>query len=363
MKRVLLLTLDFPPRRGGVARYLCELCQYWQSRVFVVAPPEPGDKESDAKAPFTVKRRKLLFRYFWPRWTRAILVVMRELFRFNQLWVSHILPLGTVALFFRLIFRKEYLVFLHSMDFALATRNAQKSFLTKRILRHAKAVITNSNALAERVRQFAGDLEITVVYPCINPRLKIAAEGAFDQSKHKGTTLLTVGRLVGRKGHHQVLRAIALLADKRIRYNIVGLGMEYNSLIRHAQKLGVDQQVEFIQNASDQDLINLYREADIFVMPTEFKGSDIEGFGIVYLEAGIFGLPVVASNVPGVDEAVLNGRTGLLVEQENHEQVAEALKRLIDNEAERRQIGQTARERVLSEFLCEHQAQKLDQYL
>lgn len=363
MKRVLLLTLDFPPRRGGVARYLCELCQYWQSRVFVIAPHEPGDKESDAKAPFTIKRRKLLFKYFWPRWTKAILVVLPELFRFNQLWVSHILPLGTVALFFRLIFRKEYLVFLHSMDFALATRNAQKSFLTKQILRHAKAVITNSDVLAERVRQFAGELEITVVYPCINPRLKIAAEGAFDQGHRDGVTLLTVSRLVGRKGHHQVLRAIALLADKRIRYYIVGSGMEYNSLIRHAQKLGVDKQVVFFGDVSDQELVDLYRGADIFVMPTEFKGPDIEGFGIVYLEAGVFGLPVIASNVPGVNEAVLNGRTGLLVEPENHEQVAGALKRLVDNEAERRQLGQASRERVLTEFLSDHQAQKLEPYL
>ena len=370
MRRVLLLTLEFPPRRGGVARYLFGLAQYWKDQVFVVASPEPGSSEHDAKSPFKILRHQLLFKTFWPRWLPSVWFALKYSRQYDTLWVSHILPLGTVACFVSWILRKDYFVFLHSMDFALATRNSWKKFLTKQILKRATLVVSNSHALESRVKEFSGDsIKTLVVYPFVNPDMMRAnvQDGDIKTLKQENKiTLLTVGRLVGRKGHHQVLKAIAGLArtgGKQIQYNIVGSGLEYSAIIKHAQKLGIVPFVRFYQNVSDEDLPRMYAEADIFAMPTESKGPDMEGFGIVYLEAGLSGLPVIGSKLPGVDEAVLHGQTGILVEAGNTDKVAVAIKYLIDNPEARKRFGQAGRERVVQEFCCNDQAKKLTPYM
>ncbi|MFH1142211.1 MAG: glycosyltransferase family 4 protein [Candidatus Uhrbacteria bacterium] len=374
MRRILLLTLDFPPRRGGVARYLYGLAQYWKDQVFVVATPESGCQEFDSDSPFKIHRHQLLFAKFWPRWLPSIFYAFKYAKQYDTLWVSHILPLGTVAYFISLVLRKDYFIFLHSMDFALATRNGWKRWLTQQILNRATLVVTNSVALESRVKEFSKNpIKTLVVYPFVNldmiranvqPRLATNIVGE-SEDKEK-VILLTVGRLVGRKGHHQVLKALAGLArsgSNQIQYNIVGSGLEYSALIKHVQKLGIVPLVRFFQNVSDQDLPQMYAQADIFIMPTETKGPDMEGFGIVYLEAGLSGLPVIGSKLPGVDEAVIHGKTGILVEAGNTDRLAVAIKYLVDNPEARKMFGQAGRQRVIDQFCCDDQAKKLTPFM
>jgi len=366
MRRVLLLTLDFPPRWGGVARYLWGLADHWREQVSVLVPHEDGEEVNDKIASFPIERVDLYYKWFWPRWLKAFFLLVKRSRNFDTVWVSHVLPLGTVALLAKVLLRKDYLVFMHSMDFAMATRNGWKSILTRTILKKANLVVTNSQALADRAKEFESSIKTLVVYPSVNPDFTRAAV-TCEQTPADKPTLLTVGRLVGRKGHHKVLEAMVRLKNVsdnfNLRYLIVGSGMEYSSILKHVQKLDLESHVEFFQNVSHEELPNFYRAADVFVMPAENKGADQEGFGIVYHEAGLSCLPVIGSKLPGVDEAVLHGKTGVLVEAGNVDQLAAAIKYLVENEPIRKQLGQAGKQRILDEFTVKTQAEKLRPFM
>ncbi len=123
------------------------------------------------------------------------------------------------------------------------------------------------------------------------------------------------------------------------------------------EALGLSKRVRLITNAQDEDLAAYYQAADVFVMPTTKTSQDREGFGIVYLEAQLFSLPVVATNQPGVNEAVIDSETGLLIEDTPTALLA-ALERLQDVRL-RSRLGQQGRQRVLAQFTREQQMSKL----
>ncbi len=371
MKRLLLLTLDFPPRRGGVARYLFELAQFYKEEITVIATPEKGSEAIDVEAGFTVKRQRLLNDVGWPKWLRAFLPLLRFHKEFDVLIVSHLLPLGSVARWYHKLTKKPYIVILHGMDFALARRNAWKQNITRRILLDAHAVIVNSESLAREVLGFVKPRALVVMYPCLSHEIVKAAENIVRDDSVGGQLspgplrLLTVARLVPRKGHSHVLDALALLkSEQRIGafvYTIVGNGPQATALENHVKELGLTREVSIIQNADDAELTRAYKHADIFVMPTEHVGRDIEGFGTVYIEAAAFGLPSVASQLPGVDEAVINNQTGLLIPSSSVSDLADAIERLAADPALRLQLGDAARTRALAEFIPERQFSKLRQ--
>lgn len=354
MKRLLLLTIDYPPKRGGVARYLSEMAGYFGDEMEVV---DHG----------------LLFTHLWPKWLKAFWPLTRRIGNVDVLVVSHILPLGLVALIWKRITKTPYVVILHGMDFALARRNEWKQKLSRAILREAHVVITNTENLAREVLGFVKPRELDVIYPCLSAELVEHAKAFVRDASveahevRRPIRLLTVARLVPRKGHLVVLDAIALLRNTQrigpFRYVIVGSGPMAAEIERHVDTLGLDDVVEFIRGADDEELIRQYEQADIFVMPTEHVGKDIEGFGTVYIEAGAFGLPSIASDVPGVTEAVLDRVTGLLVPSSAPHELSDAIERLASDPALRYKLGQSAKERALNEFVAGKQFAKLRELL
>jgi phosphatidylinositol alpha-1,6-mannosyltransferase len=110
-------------------------------------------------------------------------------------------------------------------------------------------------------------------------------------------------------------------------------------------------------------LPHVYRNADIFIMPTENLGNDIEGFGLVYLEAAFYSLPVIASDILGVREAVLAEETGILVAEGSVTEVADAMERLLLHPELRERFGEAGHRRVLEAFTPEKQFGKIKEWL
>jgi len=348
MKRLLLLTTDYPPNRGGVARYLAEMAEYFGDQMEVVAPLNAS----------------LTFRFLWPRWIKAFGPLLKRFKTYDVLVVSHVIPLGTIALIQKILLRKPYVVILHGMDFALARRNPWKRALTKKILRQALIVVTNSEALRNEVRGFASPTQQVVVYPCLHRDLLDVAETSQQKSlsPEESITFLTVARLVPRKGHLHVLEALSMLREhglRPFRYLIIGDGPMYRELQDHVRSLGLQGSVAFMRDADDRQLLDAYRRADIFVMPTTKIGRDIEGFGTVYVEAAAFGIPSVASDLPGVNEAVVNEETGLLVPSSAPNDLSLAMERLMVDDELRQRLGANARARALATFTADQQFSKL----
>lgn len=351
MKKLILFTIDYPPMRGGVARYLSALVTHFGDKVTVIAPPE----------------HQLLSKWFWPKWVKTIFLILKLSSKDDVVLTSHILPIGLACRCAALVTHRKYVVFLHGMDFALARRNRLKRVITKWILKGAVLVVTNTEALAREVRGFVKVRDLTVVHPCLSEDLLRVGASLDRPAKQEAINLLTVARLVPRKGHSIVLDALASIRDQGfpipLRYYIVGDGPRYRELQEHVKALKLQDQVIFSRNASDEQLLEYYKNADVFVMPTEHMGRDIEGFGTVYIEAAAFGVPSIASELPGVDEAVLHDETGVLVPSNSVTDLAVAIQRLATDAELRGRLGSNAQARAQAEFHCDTQFAKLDHLL
>ncbi|MFC1826187.1 glycosyltransferase family 4 protein, partial [Thermodesulfobacteriota bacterium] len=129
------------------------------------------------------------------------------------------------------------------------------------------------------------------------------------------TVLLTVGRLVRRKGVAWFAEQVMPQLDNSYSYLIVGDGPEYKNIQAVLERNKLNDRVFLLGRVSDETLKMIYNASDIFIMPNITVPDDIEGFGIAAIEAGSCGLPVVASNIQGIQDAVLDGMTGHLVEE------------------------------------------------
>ena len=152
-----------------------------------------------------------------------------------------------------------------------------------------------------------------------------------------------------RKGHLRTLRALQMLPPEvraRLEYWIVSGQSKgnYEGIVRAAAASQPDLAVRFFGNLPDEELAQVYDCADIFAMTSVPHGESVEGFGLVYLEAAAHGLPVVAHDVGGVSEAVLDGETGYLVPPDRPAQLAAAFEKLIHDPELRRRLGAAGRE-------------------
>ena len=351
MLKVLLPTIERPVP-GGVARYIAALAETFPGEVSLLCltTNEQG----------RVSYRKIFNEICW-----------RPRSRVKQLWINYLLPIGTVAWlcsFFGSFFGgTPYTIFLHGLDFDLARRTTWKRWLSRQILGRAKHTVTNSQALADEAHAFAPrSPQALVVYPVVSETLlKRAAELAVAitppaSGAVRGGNLLTVARLVARKGHLKVLEALVDLPG--VNYVIAGEGPERAAIETAVRRLGLADRVRLLGDVADEALPDIYRSADIFVMPTTKTKDDREGFGTVYLEAQLFGLPVIATKQPGVDEAIADGQTGLLIEDTPQALLA-GIKRALTDQTFRSSCRLNGPKRIRETFVKQVQMKKLEPYL
>jgi glycosyltransferase involved in cell wall biosynthesis len=197
------------------------------------------------------------------------------------------------------------------------------------IVRRSAAVTVISRHTAAEVRRFEGSVPLEVIpfgaaaLPRGHTAVPTRVAGPFG--------LLFVGRLVERKGVAVLLRAVALLSRKRdLRLTIVGDGPLRRVLELEADALGVGDRVRFLGFVPDSDMTDHFRAADALVLPAvqDSKG-DVEGLGVVLIEAIAHGKPVIASDSGGIPDIVIDGESGLLVPPGSPEALAAAIERLL----------------------------------
>lgn len=155
--------------------------------------------------------------------------------------------------------------------------------------------------------------------------------------------VLTVSRLVPRKGHLSILEAIRLLPFP-VRWVVAGEGPGLDQLMRAARDSGMADRVSIVGGASDDDLLGLYNACDLFVLAPEERWFtdgrlDSEGFGLVFLEAAACGKPVIGTRISGCRDAIVDGGTGLLVPPANPAALAAAMELLLSNPETAREFG------------------------
>lgn len=226
--------------------------------------------------------------------------------------------------------------------------------------RSAEVVYACSAATARLVEEAFEGVEAHAVRPGIEEpdgRSEIATAAA-SLRRNLGISpaervLVSVGRLVRRKGVHRVLAALAStpLEGAPARYVVVGEGPERDRLNRMSRELGLADRVDFLGRVDDTTKWAVYELGDLFVMSADDEGgTDWEGFGIVYLEAAVMGLPAVAGRSGGAPEAVRDGVTGLLVDPRSSDALVGAIAELLGDLETCRRMGEAARSRAESEF-------------
>ncbi len=365
MKPALFLTLEYPPQVGGIAVYLSRLIDCFPLGAVEVLAPPGGDEahKLDMVSPAPIYRRKLLGRLIRPRWLPALYWtdwLCRQDEKPSCIVVSHLLPMGLVARIMKARRGIPYAVIVHGMDVALALSGSRgKRRQAQKVLADASLVAANSTYTAHLAETLGARKENIVVvrpspsyplYYAVDPDKVANVRSWFGLGSEP--VVLSAGRLVERKGFDTCIRAVAELkrGGQGVRYVIVGEGPDRARLEKLARTKGVEGQVVFAGAVPDSDLAALYSACDVFAMVPRSLGPDVEGFGIVYLEANLFGKPVIGSRSGGVPDAVLDGKTGLLVDPTKPVEVANAMKMLISDRAMRDSLGQAGRKRVLEEF-------------
>ena len=363
--RVLLVTRDFPPSHGGIQTYAYELATRLAEKAAaleVVAPAQDGDAAFDAALPFSVHRLAI----------RSDLLVLRALpmlprlardgrfdVAFHAQWQT--LPASQWARR-RTGHPRRIVTAAHGRELLLTPGGT--SPLGRAFSAFRRRTLANIDALLPVSRYTAGlacdlgvpDEKLRIVTNGTDPT-QFFPEDATALRDELGLTgrrvLLTVGRLVPRKGLDTTLHALAQLrqsdAYADVTYLVGGDGPDRDRLTTLADDLGVTDAVRFLGRV-DGPLRAYFNLADVFVMPSRAEGPDVEGFGIVFLEANACETPVIGSTAGGIPDAIVDGETGLLVPPSDASALAVALRQLLDDAALRTRYGQRGRARVEQAF-------------
>jgi len=377
-KKILIITNDFYPSRGGIQETVFGLARQFGDRCVILAPYYSGyNIKMDERFNFSIVRTNGLRQdrfvdnllFFALR--RPFMFLIRTVFLINRTirgrdysfvicgHITNILigimakrilnvPLGTI------IHGKELL-------FVGVLRQLRKNFV-RYLLGSCDYLFMSNHFVKKTLLEMNIPEEKILLIPFgvnFSKRQKKVEKRLGDNKK----TILTVGRLVERKGHEVVLRALPMVLKRfpNVIYQIVGKGPMEKKLQELAKEMKLSKYVEFYGEVENTE--SFYQNCDIFVMPSRFieEKGDVEGFGLVFLEANFFGKPVIAGRSGGVSDAVVGGVTGTLVDPENPEEIANAIIKLLENPELAHKLGEQGRQRVLTEFTWERAASIIEQ--
>lgn len=254
-------------------------------------------------------------------------------------------PTGIIILAFARLSKRRSGVLFYGKDILLAKRGP-----VGRVCLGLSILMTNGVAVNSRytagLLPFTPHTPVKVIYPGVDVNISQRFTG-FERD-FRSPHILFVGRLVRRKGADLLLTAFSQLGSyfPQARLDIVGDGPEMGTLRSLARTLNLGETVTFYGELHGLDLWQRYAEASIFVMPSRQSAFDVEGFGTVFLEAGAFGIPSIATRTGGIPEAVIDGVTGILIDADDAEKLRRAITNLLIDPQESSRLGRNAQKRA-----------------
>ncbi|HVC36237.1 MAG TPA: glycosyltransferase family 4 protein [Candidatus Dormibacteraeota bacterium] len=337
--KILFLTRKYPPSVGGMETFAYSLYNELQKQTETKLVKWGG---SNKYLPLILPW--LFAQAAWQLITTDIDII--------HLQDGVLAPLGYIL---SRLFNKPMVIVIHGLD--VTYPNSFYQAVIPRMINKAKIIFCISQATADQA----------IKRGIAETKIKIIPLGMSDNYYQKATdlelrpslninptakVLITVGRLVKRKGIAWFIEKVmpSLVAQNRkLLYLVAGEGSQRPAIEQAITLSHLDQNVRLLGRVSDQQLSVLYNGADIFVMPNIKVLGDMEGFGLVCLEAAIAGLPVVASKLEGITDAITDGQNGILVTAEDARGFESAISHLLNPETAR-QLGQQARDFSLQKY-------------
>lgn len=364
MKKTLLLSEIFPPVKGGSGRWFWEVyTRISTGNVIVAAGQDANSDKVDISSPLRTYRLPLSswswglksltgLKYYFSA-LRDVLKVVKQ----NDIQVIHCgrcLPEGFIGFLISKIKGIPYICYVHGEDVETAATSRELSWIVNKALGGATRLIANSQNTADiLLNTWNTDPAKTMVFnPGVDASLFIPAPASEEIKSHLGwearQVILTVGRLQERKGHDKLIEALPSIIERNpsVLYAIIGDGERKAPLEALVAKLKLEKHVMFMSELDDQEMIQCYQQCDVFVLPNRTVGRDIEGFGMVLVEAQACERPVIAGDSGGTAETMLVNETGYILDCTQPKLLAEKICTLLEDDALREKMGIAGRKHV-----------------
>lgn len=372
MLKILVVTNDFPPRIGGIEQYVAELVRHLSgdAAATILTSDHLDAPAFDRSFPARVIRWARYPLLPTPRLVRAVAERVKQ-DGVDVVVFGATLPLASIAGAIRHRTAVPVVMMTHGLEPAL-TALPGGSALLRRILRHASATTVLSRWAEHRIRAAVGPV----------PRIELLRSGVDDNRycpsldgaaiRHRyrlgdGPVIVSVARLVPRKGHDRLIGALPGIAREYpgARLLVVGSGPSRPRLERLAIRHRVTDRVVFAGAVAEAELPAHFAAGEIFAMPcrSRWAGLDVEGLGTVFLQAAAVGRPALAGRSGGAHEAVIDGETGVVVDGRTSAAVEAGVLSLLGKPTEARAMSLAAAERVRRELTWPLLAQRLEQLL
>jgi phosphatidylinositol alpha-1,6-mannosyltransferase len=364
--RIVLVSQVFPPARGGSGRWLWELYRRLSDDVHVLTSTGDGTETFDLTQSLAIERCDWRF----PSWSVASLGGARAYVRAyrrlaalvgqshaNVVHCAKALPEGLLGLFACWRHGTSYCCYVHGEELTLARASRDLTWLTRLVLSRAALVVANSTNTQRLLDEdWHVSSRVVVMHPGVDTTRFVPRPLSADIRAKLGWTgrrvVLTVGALQKRKGQDMMLRALPAIrmAQPDVLYVMAGEGWERDYLERIVDELQLRDSVQFREVTTDAELAECYQQCDLFALPNRRVGWDIEGFGIVLLEAQACGKAVLAGRSGGTADTLIPGVTGELVDCETPEPLANAVVTLLRDPARLETMGTRGRAHMIERF-------------
>ena len=374
-KKVLLVTNDLGPRAGGIETFVLGLIEGLpKNSLIIYTSSQKGDKAFDAQllekfgAVVIRDRAKMLLPT--PRITRKAVKILKQQ-QIKNVWFGAAAPLALMAGKLRSAGASKIVALTHGHEVWWAKIPILKSLL-KKIIKDVdhlgylgdftKGEIAKISNQPQKFLQIAPGIDTEHFAP------KTARGDLIEKYRLDGRrVIVSVGRLVHRKGQDELVKAMPKILEQfpDAILLFVGEGPIKQMLFNSAKQLGVLPKVVFAGRVSHHDLPDYICLGEIFAMPvrSRFSGLEVEGLGIVYLEASACGLPVIVGNSGGAVDAVLDKKTGLLVDGTKSDLIADAICELLANPERAKQMGAAGRDWVIKNWQLSSWSEKFNKVL
>jgi phosphatidyl-myo-inositol dimannoside synthase len=337
MNKISILSYDYPPCKGGISRLIASVASEISSRGIIIEI-------------LTVKNND----YGPTRPDLPTIEVGRGIYRLIQTWL-YLKKLGRNAYLITTVWNpeatvawlcgnKKLYIMAHGnevMPYPNRIKFFIKKILRREVLGFASNVICNSYYTEKQVLACQPNAKTIVICPAVdyNHFNRIIDKVSVCEKyglPHNKKLVLSVARISAYKGHDVILKAFAKLTKEKrrmLQYVVVGTGEFMNELKQMTINYGLEDCVSWLGYVTDDELPDIYRAADLFILCTreDKKSCGVEGFGMVFLEAQASDVPVIGTRAGGIPDAIKEGNGGWFVEQDDYTEICEHLNRLIDD--------------------------------
>ncbi|GJQ57860.1 MAG: glycosyltransferase family 4 protein [Candidatus Scalindua sp. AMX11] len=358
--KTLLISEIFPPKTGGSGRWFFEVYSRLSRKDYIICAG--NDEEADAfdsgsdvniiRLPLSLSdwgviNPKCMFAYL-RLFLRILIIIRRE--GVEAIHCGRSLPEGLLGWLVWKFTKIPFLCYVHGEELATFQKSRELVWLSRKVFTGATYIIVNSRNTKRLLTDYLPTIEkkIQILHPGVNVNyFKPVSANKTIRSElgwKNRLVILTVGRLQRRKGHDVAILSLKAVKNTfpNVLYAIAGAGEEREPLEHLVNEDGLNENVQFLGEIDDETLLKCYQQCDLFLLANREVDGDIEGFGMVLVEAQSCGKPVIAGDSGGTIETMIPGKSGLIIDCRESTRLATALNQLLDESDTRKSMGRNA---------------------